>query len=146
MANHVEIALWTDKNLSKEAWSYLACDQQIFADSFYRAAFDDLFKKLYVEEEICYLSATDAYAAIDLSESGCPVSLSNYENTLISFAVDREWAVFTQKEEGFVWVIVGEDLTLKQVNQATMQELIAYREQEELELISVSTFKNEQDE
>ncbi len=129
------VSFWIDDN-PDDPIAMLGLTDDVLKSFPYAALFDDLMLRLYEGNEFWYLSAQDAYGILGNTTDGQTVSLFDHERVLLTCPVGNLWLQQARASGGF-GLIVAHDISLEEIQPLTRAELVAARNEGQLELILV---------
>lgn len=101
-------------------------------------ALDNLRSSVFVDENVCYLCATDGHALVETDAVNCVFSLFVPEKILFSMTVDASWATAARAQGGVWWIATDGEIGPKQMQKLSVVELLESTERGEVEIIAVA--------
>jgi hypothetical protein len=128
---------WLGSDPDGEASAFLASsfEQEMQLPTF--SLLDDLLNHAYEGEYLFYISTTDAYAVLEDRGDAVLLTIAKYEQVLLSYVVDAQWAARAKEFRAFIWLFPTEEMTVDQVMKVAKADLVKAYESDQLNVFVV---------
>jgi ribosomal protein L37AE/L43A len=141
--------IWIAQNQEGEPTPFLVASSQDLKNSPVAKTINDLFNLGMEGEDIFYLLPTDCYFLINNVKGSLTIALykttESADEYLLKYTVTPEWLALAKKQQSFVWVIIGDDLTQNQAAQFSELELVEKLTEGELDLFAPWLYRDFQE-
>jgi hypothetical protein len=98
---------------------------------------DDLLNHAYEGEYLFYIATTDAYAVLEDRGDVFLLTIAKYEQVLLSYVVDAQWAARAKEFRAFIWLFPTGEMTVEQVMEVAKADLVGAYESDQLNVFVV---------
>jgi hypothetical protein len=141
--------VWIAQNQEDKPTPFLVASRLDLENSPVAKTMNDLFNLGMEGEDIFYLLPTDCYFRINDLQGSVTIKLykttESLDEYLLEYIVTPEWLALAKKQQNFVWVLVGDDLTQSQAAQLSELELVEKLTEGELDLFAPWLYRDFQE-